>query len=328
MSIKIGHANYGESGITNQIAGDASGREVCIRAWWNMGWNCVLRPKKAEIAELSAKCMEAICANNNIGYDQSQRNTLYTQAKAVNFDCSKIVVKCECDCSSAIHVAVIAAGANIAYGSNGFTTRTMVDKLVASGDYEKLTDTKYLTSDKYLKRGDILVNVGSHTVMALENGAGVTTSTTVSATSSAIAVGDVVSIAKGATYYNSTKKPGTWIINKNWVVKAVSGSRVVVDKSEDGKSSINSPIDAKYLTVVTSATTQASTTSVYYPKYTGTETSLDAILEAIGVPAQYRGDYSKRIPLAEKQGITNYKGTTTQNSKLKSLAKSGKLKRV
>lgn len=174
MAVKIAHASIDETGrATGGAAGDQTKKEVCTRTYYKASWDAILRPKKAEIAEKSAKFMEDACANNNIGYDQGQRNTLYALAKSVNFDCSKIVVKCECDCSSLIHVAVIAAGANLKYGSNGFTTRTMVDKLVASGDYEKLTDSKHLTSDKYLKRGDILVNIGSHTVMVLEDGSGV-----------------------------------------------------------------------------------------------------------------------------------------------------------
>ena len=153
-------------------------------------------------------------------------------------------------------------------------------------------------------------------------------STTTSASStSAIKVGDIVSIAKNATYYNSTQTPGAWVLSKNWVVKTVLGSRIVVDKSEDGKSSINSPIDAKYLTIVKKATASTSS-SVYYAKYTGTSTSLDAILEAIGVPSMYRGSYSKRKPVAKANGISLYLGTASQNTKLKNLAKEGKLKKV
>ena len=354
MSIKIAHSSIDERGkATGGAAGDQTGREVCIRDWYTASWDVVLRPKTSAIAEKSAKFMEQACANNAVGYDQGQRNSLYEQAKKVNFDASKITVKCECDCSSLVHVAVIAAGVNAPYGSNGFTTSTMTNNLVASGNYEKLTDSKYLTSDKYLKRGDIIVNVGSHTVMVLENGSGVataapTTSNTVSSTStSAIAVGAVVSIAKNATYYNSTKAPGSWILNKTWIVKSVNGNRVVIDKSFDGQSSINSPIDAKYLTVVnkTTATTTSTTTTTqakpvstpakpaapavqYYPAYKGTSSSLDAILEAIGVPSQYRGSWSKRKPLAEAQGIKGYTGSGDQNTLLKSLAKSGKLKKI
>lgn len=178
MAIKISHASRDENKkAIGGAAGDQDGREVCVARWYTASWDVVLRPKTKIIAEKSAKFMEDVCENQLVGYDQSNRNSLYEQAKKVNFDASKIKVKCECDCSSLIHVAVIAAGVNIAYGSNGFTTRTMVDKLVASGSYEKLTDSKYLTSDKYLKRGDIVVNVGSHTIMVLENGVNATQST-------------------------------------------------------------------------------------------------------------------------------------------------------
>lgn len=346
MAVKISHASIDERGkATGGAAGDQTGKEVCIANWFTASWDVVLRPKTTSIADKSAKFMEQACSNQNIGYNQGQRNTLYEQAKKVNFDVSKITVKCECDCSSLIHVAVIAAGVNVVYGSNGFTTRTMVDKLVASGNYEKLTDSKYLTSDKYLKRGDILVNIGSHTVMVLENGSSVATVSpttpnvaTSTSNTSKIVVGDVVSIAKNATYYNSTKTPSSWILNKTWIVKSIKDNRVVIDKSADGKNSINSPIDAKYLTVVkktttaTSSTTKPTTTNSvtneYYPKYIGTATGLDAILEAIGVPAKYRGSYTKRKPLAEANGIKGYTGNENQNSTLKSLAKSGKLKKI
>lgn len=172
MAIMIGHSSKDENGkIVGGAAGDQTGKETCTRNWYNGGWNVVLRPKSSTLAEKSAKACEAGCANSKIGYDQNQRNTLNTQAKAVGYDLSRIAVGCECDCSAFMHVCAIAGGANLSYGSNGFTTRSMVAAFVKSGDYEKLTDSKYLTSDKYLRRGDILVKEGSHTVMVLENGA-------------------------------------------------------------------------------------------------------------------------------------------------------------
>ena len=171
MAILIGHSSIDENGkIAGGNAGDQTNKEVCTRGWYTKGWNVLLRPKSSALAEKSAKACEAGCANSKIGYDQNQRNTLNTQAKAVGYDLSKITVGCECDCSAFMHVCAIAGGANLAYGSNGYTTRTMVAAFVKSGDYEKLTDSKYLTSDKYLRRGDILVKEGSHTVMVLQNG--------------------------------------------------------------------------------------------------------------------------------------------------------------
>ena len=183
MAIKIGHSSIDENGkIAGGVAGDQTGKEICTRNWYNGGWQAVLRPKSSTLAEKSAKACEAGCSNNRIGYDQNQRNTLNTQAKAVGYDLAKIAVGCECDCSAFMHVCAIAGGANLSYGSNGCTTRTMVAAFVKSGDYEKLTDANYLTSDKYLRRGDILVKEGSHTVMVLQNGSAAGTQVSTPAT--------------------------------------------------------------------------------------------------------------------------------------------------
>ena len=174
MAIKIGHASISEKGTVTGNAGDSNGKEVCTRGWYNGGWQFVLRPTSSTLAEKSAKACEKGCANANIGYDQNQRNTLNTQAKKVGYDLSKVTNNCETDCSAFMTVCAISGGANIEYGGNAPTTSTMKIRFANSGDYTILTDSKYLTSDKYLKRGDILVKAGSHTVMVLENGSGVT----------------------------------------------------------------------------------------------------------------------------------------------------------
>lgn len=174
MSVKIGHASIDErKKIKGGAAGDQTGGELCIRTWYNKPWDLVLRPKSKTLAEKSAKACEQACSNNKIGYDQNQRNTLYTQARKVDFDLSKITTACECDCSSLMHVCALAGGANITYGANGAATINMKSKFTLNGEYEVLTASKYLTSDKYLKRGDILLKEGSHTVMVLEDGSAV-----------------------------------------------------------------------------------------------------------------------------------------------------------
>lgn len=62
-------------------------------------------------------------------------------------------------------------------------------------------------------------------------------------------VGDVVSIVDDAKYYNNANIPA-WVKKKNWIVQSVSGDRVVINKSEDGKNAINSAINAEYLELV------------------------------------------------------------------------------
>ena len=67
----------------------------------------------------------------------------------------------------------------------------------------------------------------------------------------------------------------------------------------------------------------------YYPKYTGNSIYVDKVLEAIGVPAKYRGSWAKRKPIAIASGMSDdYRGTAAENNKIISLAKQGKLKKV
>lgn len=171
MAVKIGHSSIDENGKAHGgKAGDSTQKEVCVRTWYNGSWHTVLRAKDKNVAEKMAKACEAGCANKNIGYDQYQRNTLRTQAQAVQYDLSKITVPCECDCSSFMAVCAECAGVNIPYnGKNAPTTSTMVKAFKSTNKFEVLTDSKYMTSDAHLKRGDILVKSG-HTVMVLENG--------------------------------------------------------------------------------------------------------------------------------------------------------------
>lgn len=66
----------------------------------------------------------------------------------------------------------------------------------------------------------------------------------------AIKKDDIVSIVKNATYCNGKDIPD-WVIAKNWIVaENPVGDRVIVNKSVDGKHAINSPIHARFLTVV------------------------------------------------------------------------------
>lgn len=69
-------------------------------------------------------------------------------------------------------------------------------------------------------------------------------------------------------------------------------------------------------------------TSAYYPKYTGSSYGIDTVFAAIGVPASMRGNWKNRKTIAKANGISNYTGTASQNTKLITLAKQGKLKKA
>ena len=68
--------------------------------------------------------------------------------------------------------------------------------------------------------------------------------------------------------------------------------------------------------------------SNFYPKYNGASKDIDIVLSSVGVNSEFYGNYKKRIPLAEANGIKNYTGSMPDNIKLLSLAKTGNLKKV
>lgn len=173
MAVKIGHASLDENKSgRNGVAGDQTGREVYTTSWYNGNWTTLVRPKTKSLAEAIAKACEAGCANNNIGYDMNQRNTLRTAAKAAGWDLSKITTACETDCSAFITVCTECAGVDMsgAYTSgNAPVTWNMAEKFKATGAFVVLTDSKYLSSSTYVIRGDILIKDG-HVVMVLSDG--------------------------------------------------------------------------------------------------------------------------------------------------------------
>ena len=171
MAIRIGHASIDENGkIAGGAAGDQNGKEVCTRNWYKGNWEFLARARDRAIADQIANACEAGCANPNIGYDQNQRNTLNTQAKKVNYELSEIITPCETDCSAFVSVCVLAAGVKLSYSGNLPTTRTLKSALTQTGDFDILSDSKYLTGTEYLQPGDILCKAGSHTVIVLDRG--------------------------------------------------------------------------------------------------------------------------------------------------------------
>jgi len=166
--IKIGQASRDERGrYSGGIAGDQDGREVAIREWYSRPWNKVLRCKDVAKAEKIAVAMEKACKNDYIGYDQNQRTTLYSLCKANGWNIEDIKTPCETDCSALVAVCVNAAGVNI---SGDIYTGNEAKALLQTGEFELLSAPKYLMTDEYLKRGDILLYEFHHTAIALQDG--------------------------------------------------------------------------------------------------------------------------------------------------------------
>ena len=98
-------------GIRGGAAGDQTGHEWEIKNWYSYPWNCVLRYPKQQARDLIAELAIEAANNNNIGYDQGQRDTFWQQLQRVGYRPSKITTGCESDCSA----GVIAIAKSVGY---------------------------------------------------------------------------------------------------------------------------------------------------------------------------------------------------------------------
>lgn len=169
MTVYIGNAVGDENNKAyGGEPGDQTGKELRIQPWYlsKKGWR-VFRPKSYEVARKLADDMRAACNNPAIGYDQKQRNTLYTVADQVGFDCAKVDKPCECDCSSLVRVCLAYAGIK----TGNFNTASEPSVLKKTGAFDEMIGPEYTDESGWLKTGDILVTtVKGHTAIVLNNG--------------------------------------------------------------------------------------------------------------------------------------------------------------
>lgn len=174
--MNIVHASIDENKkIKGGTAGDQTGKEVCVRSWYNKNWDLVLRHPNEKIANSAANIGMQLAESNLVGYDQNERNTLYKALKDCNFSLPEFLScgkKVETDCSAFITACYITAGVKtLMYSSNAPTTSTM-ESVFKNAGFSVLKENKYLDSPDYLRKGDVLVKKGSHTVMCTESGIG------------------------------------------------------------------------------------------------------------------------------------------------------------
>lgn len=167
----VGSARIDERNkISGGQRGDQTKKEVATQNWYlhKKGW-VVLRAKNEKDRKAIAAAMKAACANDNIGYSQSDRYSLYNAVKTLNYDPAKCKVKVNTDCSALVRVCVCHAGIII----GDCNTSNIAAVLMKTGKFDKLTDSRYTTSSNYLLAGDILVTkTQGHVVVVLTNGSG------------------------------------------------------------------------------------------------------------------------------------------------------------
>lgn len=164
--MRIGMAAKDERGqYSGGRPGDQTHREVYIRAWYNRPWDVVLRWTDQELAGRFAAAVEAICNNDEVGYSQSARTTLWEAAARIDWDLPHIGEPCSCDCSSMLAVAARSIGLQI---PRDIWTGNLERAFVATGKIRVLRDREYREKPDLLQRGDILLNTLHHVAVALD----------------------------------------------------------------------------------------------------------------------------------------------------------------
>lgn len=177
--MKLVHASISETGRTGwdgkSKAGDQTGKEVCVRSWYSKPWDIMLRYPDKTIAKKAAAAAVKLANSNLVGYDQSERNTLYKALKAVNFDIDAYIKsgkKTETDCSAFVYAVYCCFIPGMRSDGNAPVTSTM-RKLYNKWGFVVHTGSKYLNGTDLIN-GDILVKENAHTAISTDGTAGVT----------------------------------------------------------------------------------------------------------------------------------------------------------
>lgn len=167
----IAQASHDENNkYVGGAAGDQTGKEVLVRSWYVRPWNYRIRLKDKTMRERAAYAAERAAANDRIGYNQGDRNSLGMEAAKVGWDPGLVTKKCNCDCSSLMVVALIYAGIPkeaLYNGSNAATTRDLRKKLEPYADIS--SDPADIGSEDGSIRGDIWLYEGHHVAIELDD---------------------------------------------------------------------------------------------------------------------------------------------------------------
>lgn len=161
--LKLSYASISENGTINGLPGDQTRQEVKTRPYYDFGQQFYTRfiskSRRKKIASISKK----LASNNNIGYSQTNRKSLFDECNRIGWDVSRIydIRKCNCDCSMFV-ICVI----NLTYGkiklphyltTSSFTANS-IHKLMSKATYtQKKINTKHRLGDIVYKRGHVAI---------------------------------------------------------------------------------------------------------------------------------------------------------------------------
>ena len=213
----IANSGYDEHGkYSGGTAGDQTGKEWRIIPYYNRPWNCVLRHPDTSVRELIAQLAEEGANNDLIGYDQYERWTFWNQLKTVGYHPKNIKTKCEADCSAGVISIVWAVGHLLGLYRLKELDATYTGNMrqgFKDAGFIVLQESKFLTSDSWLMRGDVLLNDAHHTAINL------TTGKNVIVEDDDMTEAEVIKIVKNVLAGYNTE-PSEWAVDEDTINKA------------------------------------------------------------------------------------------------------------
>lgn len=171
--MKLVHSSISENGNSGWDGkakpGDQTGKEVCVRSWYSKPWTYMIRYPNSEIGEKATSVAIKLANSGLVGYDQSDRDTMYRALKRNNFDVDAYIrtgEKTECDCSSFVYACYACFLPEIRRDSTAPRTADMKGSYGKWG-FKCYTNAAYLRGEN-LQEGDILLKPNGHTAMATD----------------------------------------------------------------------------------------------------------------------------------------------------------------
>lgn len=165
MRTQFAYASRSETGGKNGKGGDQDKKEVKVAPFYNFGQTVILRIVDKNERHRVATYGKAIALNDNVGYSQADRYSLY-DCLTSGCKIGDVKKKCNVDCSQMIACIMLRMGYK---DFNKWTATTTLEKDFINcmknhkRDYKVL---KYKNQSQLLK-GDILLNPKTHVVVVL-----------------------------------------------------------------------------------------------------------------------------------------------------------------
>ena len=164
---KVVSAGISENGTVNGKKGDQNKREVRVRPRYDFGQDTIIRFHKTK-RNLAKRVALALAKNENIGYGQLNRTTLWDECVKIGWEYKRIkeIGLCNCDCSMLI-ICII----NFVYAKKVIPicyTGNLENFCKKHPDKFTILKTKYLPDSRLIKMGDIELKAYKHTTIVVE----------------------------------------------------------------------------------------------------------------------------------------------------------------